>query len=134
MTIINSIRACLDNHLSTMSSPPQIVFQNMAFNPNLGDTYVKATNIPRTRRPAVRGPNPQHRYEGTYLLLICTPEAQGSGAGYALADTLLERFNGSTSVSYGGLHMSINYSEVGTSFLDSPFYCTPVSVVWYAYN
>jgi hypothetical protein len=58
----------------------------------------------------------------------------GPGAGYDIADLLLDRFNAATDISFNGLIISVDYSEVRTSFLDSPFYCTPVTIAWYVYN
>ena len=83
----------------------------------------------------------------------------GPGAGYDLADLLLDRFNATTDILYTNpmdtillesgddillesgdrlllgspTIVSIDYSEVRTSFLDSPFYCTPITVGWYIY-
>ena len=133
MTIINDIRACLDTHLSGTVGIPAIARQNVPFEPTTGTSYVKADMIPTSRRPAVRGLNPQQRYDGLYSLLICTPEGLGPGAGYDIADLLLDRFNATTDISNAGLTISVDYSEVRTSFLDSPFYCTPITVAWYCY-
>lgn len=133
MTIINDIRACLDTHLSGTVGIPTIARQNVPFEPTTGTSYVKADMIPTSRRPAVRGLNPQQRYDGLYSILICTPEGLGPGAGYDIADLLLDRFNATTDISNAGLIISVDYSEVRTSFLDSPFYCTPITVAWYCY-
>lgn len=133
MTIINDIRACLDTHLSGTVGIPTIARQNVPFEPTTGTSYVKAEMVPTSRRPAVRGLNPQQRYDGLYSLLICTPEGLGPGAGYDIADLLLDRFNATTDISNAGLTISVDYSEVRTSFLDSPFYCTPITVAWYCY-
>ena len=134
MTIINDIRACLDTHLSGTVGIPTIARQNVPFEPTTGTSYVKADMIPTSRRPAVRGLNPQQRYDGLYSLLICTPEGLGPGAGYDIADLLLARFEATTDISNSGLTISVDYSEVRTSFLDSPFYCTPITVAWYCYD
>lgn len=134
MTIINDIRACLDSHLTGTSGIPTIARQNVPFEPTTGTSFVKADMIPTSRRAAVRGLNPSKRYDGLYSVLVCTPEGLGSGAGYDIADILLDRFNVATDISFGGLTISIDYSEVRTSFLDSPFYCTPVTIAWYVYN
>ena len=134
MTIINDIRACLDTHLSNTVGIPPIARQNIPYQPTNGTSFIKADFVPTSRRPAVRGLNPQQRYDGLYSILICTPEGLGSGAGYDIADLLLARFNAATDISFGGLIISVDYSEVRTSFLDSPFYCTPVTVGWYIYN
>jgi hypothetical protein len=134
MTIINDIRACLDTHLSGIVGIPAIARQNVPYEPTTGTSFIKADLVPTSRRPAVRGLNPQQRYDGLYSTLICTPEGMGPGAGYDLADLLLDRFNATTDISNFGLIISIDYSEVRTSFLDSPFYCTPVTIAWYIYN
>ena len=159
MTIINDIRACLDTHLSGTVGIPAIARQNVPFEPTTGTSFVKADLIPTSRRPAVRGLNPQQRYDGLYSLLICTPEGLGPGAGYDVADLLLARFEATTDITYTNptdailqedgfalllednsklllgspTIVSIDYSEVRTSFLDSPFYCTPITVAWYCY-
>lgn len=138
MTIINDIRACLDTHLSGTVGVPTIARQNVPFEPTTGTSFIKADLIPTLRRPAVRGLNPQQRYDGLYNILICTPEGLGSGAGYDIADLLLDRFNATTDISYTNPSaqtyiVSIDYSEVRTSFLDSPFYCTPVNIAWFTY-
>lgn len=134
MTIINDIRACLDTYLTGTVGVPTIARQNVPFEPTTGTSFVKADMIPTSRRPAVRGLNPQQRYDGIYSLLICTPEGLGPGAGYDIADLLLDRFNATTDISNAGLTISVDYSEVRTSFLDSPYYCTPVTIAWYVYN
>jgi hypothetical protein len=134
MSIINDIRACLDTHLAGTVGLPAVAHQNVPYEPTTGTPYVKVDMVPTSRRPAVRGLNPQQRYDGLYSILICTPENLGPGAGYDIADLLLDRFDATTDISLSGLTISIDYSEVRTSFLDSPFYCTPVTIAWYVYN
>ena len=134
MSIINDIRACLDTHLAGTVGLPAVAHQNVPYEPTTGTTFVKVDMVPTSRRPAVRGLNPQQRYDGLYSILICTPENLGPGAGYDVADLLLDRFNATTDISFNGLIISVDYSEVRTSFLDSPFYCTPVTIAWYVYN
>lgn len=134
MAILNDIRACLDNHLVTTPDLPQIAHQNVKFAPTNGEPYIEVSFMPTARRPAVRGPDPQQLHQGMYRLLVCTPENMGPGAGFDIADKLLDRFDATTDISYGGLILSVDYAEVGVSFLDAPFYCTPVFVAWYIYN
>jgi hypothetical protein len=134
MTIINDIRACLDNQLTNTSSIPVVAKENVAYVHQAGTSFIKAAVVPTSRRPATRGPTPQQLYQGLYTLLICTPEAKGAGAGYDIADTLLASFEATKDITYNGLSITIDYSEVRGSFLDSPFYCTPINVAWYCYH
>ena len=134
MTIINDIRACLDNQLTNTSNIPVVAKENVAYVHQAGTPFIKAAMVPTSRRPATRGINPQQLYQGLYTLLICTPEAKGAGAGYDIADTLLASFEATKDITYNGLSITIDYSEVRGSFLDSPFYCTPINVAWYCYH
>lgn len=134
MTIINDIRACLDDHLTNTANIPVIARQNVPYEHVVGTPFLKANLVPTSVRPATAGLQPQQRYQGLYSVLICTPEGNGPGQGYDYADTLLARFPPGTNITFNGLTISVAYSEVGNSFLDSPFYCTPVTVSWYVYN
>jgi hypothetical protein len=134
MTITNTVRGALDNHLTGMAGVPSIAYQNVKFEPTTGVSYVKATLIPVRRRIVTLGFNQLQRYQGLYRILACTPESEGAGAGYTLADALLARFEAASEISFGGKIITINFAEVGTSFQDSPFYCTPVDIGWYIYN
>ena len=134
MTIINDIRACLDNRLATTTGLPDIAFQNVPYNQVAGTSFIRAVLAPTSTRLATMGDTPQQRYQGLYNLLICTPEAKGVGVGYDIADTLLARFPASQDLSYNGQYVTIDYSEVGASFLDSPFYCTPITIGYYTYH
>lgn len=134
MSAYKDIQSCLDNHLAGTVGLPDIAQANVAYNPNPNTTYVKVSFNPTSKRPATRGLNPQMRYQGSYELLICTPEGLGAGAGYVLADVLSERFKATSDITFGGTIVPLEYSEVLSSYLDSPHYCTPVSVVWYYYS
>lgn len=148
MSIYNDIRASLEDFLADTPGIPAIAPQNVLFDTTNGTSFIKTTLVPTLRRPAVRGLNPQLRYDGLFSILICTPQGNGAGAGYDLADTILDRFAPVTDIAYTShpghvvghsgptstLVVSIEYSEVGTSYLDPPFYCTPVTVAWYTYK
>ena len=134
MSILNTVRGAMDTHLAGMSGVPTIVNQNVNYTPSIDTTFLKTTLVPTLIRPATRGLNPQLRYDGLYSILICTPEGEGSGLGYDIADDILTRFAATSDIAFGGLIVSVNYSEVNNSYLDNPFYCTPVNVAWYIYN
>jgi hypothetical protein len=134
MTATAKIRTALENHLNTTTPAlPAIAWDNVPFTQDAGTTYIQAVFEPLTRRPAVRGPNPQHRHEGDFVLTICTPQDEGSGPATALADQLQARFNGSTSVIGPQINVSIDFSEIGVGFHRPPFFCIPLRISWYAY-
>lgn len=134
MSIMNKLRGTMDSHLAGMPGVPPIAPQNVAFQQPVNTPYLKTTLVPTSTRPAIIGPNPQLRYDGIYSILICTPEGVGSGSAYDLADDILERFAASSDITFDGINVSINYTEVHKSYFEAPWYCTPVNVAWYIYN
>lgn len=131
--IYNDIRAVLERHLANTIGIPDIAWQNIPFQQDVTKPYLIPSMVPTSRRPAVIGESPWQRYNGIYSILICTPENQGSVAGYEYADLLTYRFDATTRLTDGNLTISIDYAEVRTSFTDSPFYCTPVTIGWHTF-
>ena len=134
MTILNAARAVLDNRLASTPNVPFIANQNVPFARPESGIYIKSTFIPTSRRIATMGTSFQQRYQGLFRLMVCIPEHEGNGRGLEVCDTLLARFQASQDMTFNGLSLTIEYSEVGASFLDSPYYCTPINVAWYCYH
>ena len=134
MSIYKTIRAALDVKLASVSGLPDVVFANVPYQESPDTAFITANLTPVSRRPAVVGYNPQQEYRGLYSIVICTPENQGVGTAYSYADIIAEAFDATTDISYSGEVVSVDYSEVGTSYYDSPFYRTPVTIGWHIYN
>lgn len=134
MSIVNAIRQALDAHLATATGLPVVAFDNVGFEQVPRTSHIRVQFIPTSRRPANRGPNPQHRHQGLYIMTVCTEMDKGTGPALTAVDTLLTRFNGSSDVAGATINVSVDYSEAQGSFRDDPFYCIPVQVSWYAYE
>ena len=132
MPIVNDIRATLDTALNATSSLPAIAFENAPFEQNAGTPHLRVSFFLTSRRPAVRGPDPQHRYQGLYQVTVAVPTDRGTGDALDYADLLLTEFDGSSDIT-GTPTVSIEYAELGTPFYDDPFYCVPVQIAWYVY-
>ena len=133
MPIVNDIRATLDAALAAATDLPAIAFENAPFEQNTGTPHLRTAFFLTSRRPAVRGPDPQHRYQGLYQITVAVPTDQGSGSALDYADLLLTEFDGSSDID-GTPTVSIEYSELGSPFYDDPFYCVPVQIAWYVYG
>lgn len=133
MAITNTIGAVLDTALAAATGLPTIAYENVKYTANAPDDHVEVQFFVTSRRPAVRGPNPQHRYQGLYRLLVCVPTDVGTGPAFDYADTILAAFDGSTDISGSGINVSIEYAELGAQFEREPFYCVPVEIAWYIY-
>jgi len=139
MSIYKDIRAALEKHLDDTAGLPDVAWENVDFSPTTGTAYVKPSFQPTSRRPAVRGLNPQHRIQGVFTILCYQPENIGPGASATLVDTLVDRFDSTTDISYTNASMetiqvSIEYTQQQPSYSVPPWYVTPITVAWYIYS
>ena len=134
MTVTNAIRAELEKHLSTTTPAlPAIAWGNIKFDQTAVTQYIQTQFAPMMRRPATRGPDPQYRHSGVFLLTVCVEEETGAGAGLVLVDRLLGRFRVDTAILGVDVNVRIDYSEPEMPYQRPPFYCLPVRVGWYCY-
>ena len=138
-SIYRDIRAALETKLSTVTDIPDISYENVSYDRTNGTSYVETFFVPQSRRPAVRGLNPQQRYGGVFTVVCYAPEGNGPGAADELADKVLEAFEATTDVSYTNgddetFVVSIDYAEREGGGLDTPFYYVPVNIGFYIYN
>jgi hypothetical protein len=138
-SIHNDIRAALEVKLSQVSGLPSVAYENVSFSPTTGQSYIQCRYIPTLRRPAVRGLNPQQRYDGVFQVLAYAPEGNGPSTADDLANKVIEAFEATTKIEYTNsdletITVSIDYAERQQGFLDSPWYYVPVNIGWYTYN
>ena len=132
--IHSTIRAALESNLSSITDVPSIAYENVPFTPTTGENYIKVTFLPTSRRPAVRGLDPQQRYDGVFAIDCYVPEGAGPAAADTLAKNVMDAFEATTTLTHNSQSVSIDYAERMTGVHDSPFYFVPVSIGWYAYN
>ncbi|NIR87758.1 hypothetical protein GWO13_09470 [Candidatus Bathyarchaeota archaeon] len=125
--------------MSSISGLPDIAYENVSFDPTTGTSYVKCQYVPTLRRPAVRGLNPQQRYQGIFAVTVYAPEGNGPATADALANTIIESFEATTDISFTNassetINLSIDYAERQQGFVDSPWYYIPINIGWYIYK
>ena len=129
-----SIRSALETQLANVSGSPQIAYEGVSFVPTTGTSYLQVLFAPVSRRPAVRGLNPQQRYDGLFSINCYAPEGHGPAVADTLAKNVINAFEATTSLTSNNINVSIDYAERQQGFLDSPWYFVPVSIGWYAYT
>jgi hypothetical protein len=133
-SIYLDIRRGLEQKLSQVSGIPSIAYENISFDPTTGTSWVRPTFIPTTRRPAVRGSNPQQLYLGIFRVDCFVAEGNGPSAGDTLANSIIEDFDATTDITFNSKTISIDYAEREEGRLSSPWYFIPVTIGWYVYN
>ena len=131
--IYNDIRAALEVHLSQIVGIPEIASENVSYSPTTGTPFVQPRLIPVSRRSAVRGLNPQQRYDGVFRVFCYVPEGNGPAAADYLANLVIDAFDASTDITLGATRVSIDYAERDNGFVDSPWYYVSVNIGYYTY-
>ena len=138
-SIYDNIRSALEDKLQTVAGATPIAWENLDFKPATGTAFLRPDFVPVTRRPAVRGLNPQKRYDGLFVVFCYSPENVGPGAADDLADSIMEAFEATTDISYDvdtntSIILSIDYAEREQGRSQPPWYYVPVNIGWYIYN
>tara|TARA_B100000497_G_C7635586_1_gene382050 strand:- start:349 stop:774 length:426 start_codon:yes stop_codon:yes gene_type:complete len=138
-SIHNDIRAALETHISNTANLPTIAYENVAFEPTTGTSFIQVRYMPTSTRPAVRGLNPQLRYQGVFYVIVSTPEGNGPSTADDYANKVINAFQVTTDISFTNaqsqtIKVSIDYAERQQGLIDSPWYHVPISIGWYIYN
>jgi len=138
-SIQNDIRAALESHLAATSDLPDIAYENVAFEPTTGTSFLTVQYLPTVTRPAVRGLNPQLRYQGVFSVTVFTPEGRGPATADDYANKVIDAFAATTDISFTNsdaetITVSIDYAERQQGIIDSPWYFVPINIGWYIYK
>jgi hypothetical protein len=138
-SIHNDIRAALETHISTTANLPTIAYENVAFEPTTGTSFIRVMYLPTVTRPAVRGLNPQLRYQGVFAVTVFTPEGNGPSTADDYVNKVINAFQATTDISFTNaqsetIKLSIDYAERRQGLIDSPWYYVPINIGWYIYK
>lgn len=137
--VFRDIRAAFETQLAGLTGIPDISYENLKYHPSAQSPYVEAILLPTEKKPAVRGLNPQERYEGIFRVICYSPEGSGPGACDELAELILDGFPATSSISYTNsdtvtTNVSVDYAEREAGFLEGAFYYIPVNIGFYVYK
>ena len=138
-SIHKDIRAALETHISNTSNLPDIAYENVAFDPTTGTSFISVRYMPTSAKPAVRGLNPQLRYQGVFYVTVATPEGNGPSTADDYANKVINAFAATTDISFTNaqsetIKLSIDYAERQQGLIDSPWYYVPINIGWYIYK
>ena len=138
-SIHNDIRAALETHISTTANLPTIAYENVVFEPTTGTSFIRVQYLPTVTRPAVRGLNPQLRYQGVFAVTVFTPEGNGPSTADDYVNKVINAFQATTDISFTNsqsqtIKVSIDYAERQQGLIDSPWYHVPINIGWYIYK
>lgn len=137
MTTRGYIRSALEQKLATVPGLPSAAYrawEAIEFAPTEGQPYVKVAFDVKSIRPAVRGSNPQKRWDGYFHVGIVYPTGSGPFQADDLADAVCEAFTVNTVLTESGVNVRFEYAESGQGMTEGPWYIVPVVIRWYSYR
>lgn len=137
-SIHDDIRSALEVKLSNVVGIPEIAYENVAYSPTTGTPFIKPQLVPVSRRPAVRGINPQKRYDGLFRVYCYSPEGSGPAVADNIADLVIEAFDATTDISFTNSSsettiVSIDYAERNEGRPLDSWYQVVVDIGWHTY-
>lgn len=137
MTAHADIRAALESEIANVTGIPSASnrsWENVFFEPTTGTAWVRMTLNPTESRPAVRGSNPQLRYQGLFIVDCFLPEGNGPNAADTLADNIRNSYTVDDVLTSGSTNVRFEWSERDQAVLESPWYRVQVRIAWYSYR
>ena len=134
MSSYDEIESVLDSELHGVANLPAIFPSNsIPGEPDPHLSHIWTQFIPTGRQPSARGPNPLMRYDGLYIINVCTPRFIGTQKSRELVELVLTKFGGPFPIGEGGFRVTIPEADREPGFDRDPHYCVPVVVSWYCY-
>lgn len=131
----NIIRNILETNLITVTDLPSTIFwETVPYQPSNGVPHIRPVFIPTSTRPAVRGTNPQLKYQGLYKVFVYYPEGQGPQDLETCVNNILTTFQATTDLTHSGNELRIEYSDRGQVLPESPWIMVAVDIAWYYYS
>lgn len=128
------IRKTLETALASISGIPDIIFENSTKDPTKGVPHVISQVMFTGREPAVRGTNPQQRYDGILRLELKVPEGKGTAQADTLVDLILDAMDATTDFIGTNIVVRTDESYANDGVTVGGWYSVPISVIWYAYK
>lgn len=102
------VRRAFEATLKTWADaqPLSVAWENRAFTPTNGTTYLRAFLLPIATASDDLG-RVHRRYEGIFQVSICLPLGTGPGAGEAIVSALSTLFTPSTVITQSGLRIFV---------------------------
>ncbi len=129
------VRAAIEGRLKAWAAeqvpPIKIAFQNVAFTPTSGTSYLRGTIIPaQTKNQSVGGLH--KHYHGMYQVSVYVPEGSGPGDAETLTKAIEVLFKCPTTIVQSGRNVNVlRTPAVAQGMPDgSGFFMTPVTI-WY---
>jgi hypothetical protein len=133
MSLVN-IREALESTLDAMTGIPEIVWENMHYEPTIGTPYLEVLFSPNNRRNACVGVNSPIYNGGLFFIDLFYPENEGPQDADSVAESILTAFEAGSILTANSTTVHIRFAKRDEALRDSPWYHVPITISWYSYN
>lgn len=125
---ISNIRAAFVTRLQEFPALPSVAWENVAFTPVAGVTYIQPFLLPGEPFQAEIGTAGANRHSGVYQISIFAPTGGGMAAVNTLAGSLCDHFKRGTSLTYSGVTVTIQKAYASAAIQETDRVHVPITV------
>jgi hypothetical protein len=127
MVPYSAIRSAFTAKLQAYPQLPAVAWENIPFTPT-AVPYLKPALVPAEPFQAEIGTNGINRHTGFYQISIFVPSGSGVAAINALVSGLCDHLKRGTSLSYGGITVSILKAYSGPTIQETDWQHVPITI------
>lgn len=129
----SNIRAAFVTRLQAFPALPPVAWENIAYTPVTGTTYLRPYLLPAEPFQAEIGSNGQNRHTGIYQINIFAPAGCGTATVNTLRDALINHFKRGTVLTYSGISVTCEKAFAGPMPTETDWVRIPITVRYRAY-
>jgi len=123
-----AIRAAFTARLQTLPSLPPVAWENVAYTPVAGVTYLAPALLPGEPFQAEVGESGQNWHVGVYQISIFAPKNVGVGALGTLRDSIVDHFKRGTVMTGGPVTVTATKAYASGAITDADRVHVPVTI------
>ena len=124
----SDIRSAFATKLLAFTSVPSIAWENTAFTPAAGATYLRPTLLTAEPVQAEIGAAGLNRHTGVFQVSIYAPTGTGLLAINTLRNSLIDYFKRGTQLQYGAVTVTISKAFAGAYLQETAWIHVPVTI------
>lgn len=129
-----NLQSALSKHLSLATPSIGIAYENVEYNPIVGQSYLRAWLLPGETTSLTLGPGNILEYLGVYQIDCLCPKNQGWAPAKVKAGKLLTHFRPGISMTYQNLTVKSWKAYCDSGSIDGDFYKVSVSIEYRAWD
>lgn len=129
----DKIIKALEQHIEGVTGLPDLVFENMDYEPTNGMPWVRVRFMPAKKEQATFGASKKDRLPGVLAVDVFTPSGKGPAVANGYVDDIINNFTSGEILTEDSQRVHIMRVDRAAAMNDGPWYMVPVSIYWYAF-